>query len=129
MLDKIVDRMIFVGLDVLRGKSRHGSAGAVIQTGGVHAGQQSSVMIDFYQSLDSLLIQSDVRCSRNRHKAVRKVSLWIKLRLQLPFAPAVIVFGDGETERSVGLRLTKALVAPFAREKSREKSMIRLPNH
>src|SRR5436190_23742384 len=86
-------------------------------------------MIDSHEPLDSSLINCNVGGGWNGHETVRQTSFRIELGLQLPFAPAIVVLGDGETERSIRLRLGEALVPPLLRKKSRKKSVIRLADH
>jgi hypothetical protein len=48
---------------------------------------------------------------------------------KFPLGPSIVVLGHSKAKRCAWLRFRKSLVAPFASEKARQKSMIRLPNH
>src|SRR5258708_20345768 len=95
----------------------------------MHTGQQPRVVVNLHHPLDSLLIERDVCRSGNRHEAERQASLGVQYWLQLPFAPAIVVLRHRQTKRSIGLRLGEFFVAPFTRQKSRTKLVIRLTNH
>ena len=88
----------------------------------MHRRQQSGVLIHLHDAVDSPFIQFDVIKGRDRHEAVRRKRCVVDLRVQFPFAPSVVVFGDGEPERLEGFWLGKKIVAPFAREKTRQKT-------
>src|SRR4029077_20000069 len=113
---------------VLGGKTRNCRARPIIQSRRVHAHQQSGVAITFDDPLNSPLIKLNMYVRGKRHKAVGQTRFGVDLRQQLPFPPAIVVFGGRQPQRFERLGTLKKLVPPFARKKPGQHCVIRLPD-
>src|SRR5262249_37698305 len=83
-------------------------------------------MIHLYEPLDSPLIQTSVLLCRNRHERIWRPGPRIERRLKLPLGPAIVVFRRSQTKRCKRFRTWELLIAPFFREKTGQKCMVRL---
>ena len=68
-------------------------------------------------ALNTPLVESDVLLRWNGHEVVGTEGLWIDLREQFPFLPAVVMFRRGKAERLKGSGRLKSLF-PSARAKN-----------